>query len=44
MFWVGNAFNQKPDLYTVCDEAWEGSVTVNGLLPALVWKALNPAV
>lgn len=27
----------------MCDEAREGSVTVSGLLPALVCRALNPA-
>lgn len=28
----------------MCDEAQEGSVTINGLLPALVCRALNPAI
>lgn len=44
MFSVGNAFNQKLDQHTMCDKAREGSVTVNGLLPAPGCKTLNPVV
>lgn len=44
VFSVCNALNQKRYQQTMCDEAQEGSVTGNGLLPALVWKALNAAV